>query len=387
MVIIDCEGSISDPHRGFLFQNGEGPNSVLDGFTIQNGYSNGNGGGILIENASPGIKNCILESNYAALGGGGISCRLNSDPLIENCTLKENTGSIFGGGLSCEGSSPVISDCVFDNNTGQTYGGAIFCSGSSPDISFSLFNNNQTDVLGGAVMLQFSSPAFTNCTFNENKITSATFGKGAALFCGQSTPVLENCLIVNSDGGEVVFCSDDISQPTLLCSNIFGNAGGDWVGCIADQAAENGNISSDPLFCNPLQGDFGISSISPCNPENNDCGVLIGAYDVSCQTTDIEIDDDNLPQHYTLMQNYPNPFNPKTIIGFSLPRTSDVSLEVFNLLGQRVIELIDQSMSPGYHTVVWNGKNDQGRMVSSGVYYYRLRAGEFTESRKMLLLK
>lgn len=95
----------------------------------------------------------------------------------------------------------------------------------------------------------------------------------------------------------------------------------------------------------------------------------------------------NAPAAFNLGQNYPNPFNPTTIISFSLPTASQVSLEVYNLLGQRVRTLADGPMTAGAHSLTWNATDQNGRAVSSGMYFYRLVAGDQTASRKMILLK
>ncbi len=94
-----------------------------------------------------------------------------------------------------------------------------------------------------------------------------------------------------------------------------------------------------------------------------------------------------LPESYSLSQNYPNPFNPTTSIQFYLPQAAPVRLEVFNLLGQRVRLLVERHMSPGEQVVSWDGTNDAGTHVASGVYFYRLTANEFSATREMILLK
>lgn len=94
-----------------------------------------------------------------------------------------------------------------------------------------------------------------------------------------------------------------------------------------------------------------------------------------------------LPTDFALAQNYPNPFNPSTTIGYAVPVTSDVTVEVFNILGQRVKALVDAMQPAGRHQITWDGTDSNGNRVSSGVYFYRITAGEFTESKKMLLLK
>jgi len=98
----------------------------------------------------------------------------------------------------------------------------------------------------------------------------------------------------------------------------------------------------------------------------------------------IGVDDDlsGLPKAFGLSQNYPNPFNPSTIIKFALPKESAVELAVFNLLGEKVVELINQEMPAGYHQTVFDAGS-----LSSGIYFYRIQAGTFIETKKLLLLK
>jgi hypothetical protein len=93
------------------------------------------------------------------------------------------------------------------------------------------------------------------------------------------------------------------------------------------------------------------------------------------------------PNTYWLAPNYPNPFNPTTTIRFYLPRAGDVTLTVFNMLGQKVKVLKDQHLESGEHVVRWNGINSAGERVASGVYFYRLDTEGFSSSRKMMLLK
>ncbi|WP_456408054.1 LamG-like jellyroll fold domain-containing protein [Caldithrix abyssi] len=94
-----------------------------------------------------------------------------------------------------------------------------------------------------------------------------------------------------------------------------------------------------------------------------------------------------LPTAFELSQNYPNPFNPSTEIRFALPEVSDVQLEVFNLLGQKVKTLFNGRANPGTYRVSWNGTNESGRAVASGVYLYRLKAGKVQKFKKMILLR
>ncbi|PKK82572.1 MAG: hypothetical protein CVT49_12870 [candidate division Zixibacteria bacterium HGW-Zixibacteria-1] len=98
-------------------------------------------------------------------------------------------------------------------------------------------------------------------------------------------------------------------------------------------------------------------------------------------------DNDLLPKDFILHQNYPNPFNPSTRLAFSLTRATEVKLEVFNILGQRITTLIDEFSAAGEYEVAWDGSDDAGRKMPSGVYFYRIQTERATAARKMLLLK
>ncbi len=102
-----------------------------------------------------------------------------------------------------------------------------------------------------------------------------------------------------------------------------------------------------------------------------------------------EADDENysLPEKFAIHQNYPNPFNPSTAIKFDLPERSHVTITIFNLLGQEVIELVNEEFSAGSHEVMWDGVSSGGEQVATGFYIYHLVAGDFDDTRKMILLK
>jgi hypothetical protein len=94
-----------------------------------------------------------------------------------------------------------------------------------------------------------------------------------------------------------------------------------------------------------------------------------------------------IPAKFQLSNNYPNPFNPETQIEYALPRNCQVNLIVYNVLGQKVRILVDEFQSAGYRTIHWDGKDDHGAEVASGIYFYWLKAVDFSETRKMILLK
>ncbi|MEW6412748.1 MAG: FlgD immunoglobulin-like domain containing protein [Candidatus Zixiibacteriota bacterium] len=94
-----------------------------------------------------------------------------------------------------------------------------------------------------------------------------------------------------------------------------------------------------------------------------------------------------LPRKFSVSQNYPNPFNPTTTIQYALPERAKVTLDIYNILGQKVRRLVDETQPAGTHTVVWDGRNETNQPVATGLYFYRMTTGDFQESRKMILLK
>jgi hypothetical protein len=115
----------------------------------------------------------------------------------------------------------------------------------------------------------------------------------------------------------------------------------------------------------------------------------------------VGIDDDSnhpeVPAQFRLLQNYPNPFNPQTTIGYQLPTAAKVELAIYNILGQKIRSLISERQTAGSYEIRWDGKNDAGIPVASGIYLYKLKAGNlsggvqleksFVQIRKMLLIK
>ena len=101
----------------------------------------------------------------------------------------------------------------------------------------------------------------------------------------------------------------------------------------------------------------------------------------------LSIDDLNLPIAFRVHQNYPNPFNPFTNLMYELPYDSYITITIYDILGNVVNNLVDTYKSSGYNSVQWNANNNQGQPVSAGVYLYSVEAGDFRQTKKMILLK
>jgi hypothetical protein len=342
--IVNAAGSTFDLHVGFRFESDEGATSVLQGVTVRGGnptglqvssspivrdcvitdnhdagyHTTGDGGGIacglgapyfigctisnnsassdgpesygggVYLNGSPTFEHCDFLSNglsSAQSKGGNIYCSSASNPTFLDCTIDDGRAAL-GAGVYCVSPTATFTRCVISDNIGPvmpSFGGGVYCRNAGATFSRCIFSNNAVANDGGGMRCEDSWVHLTNCTFYGNLTEGA--GGGIAL-AGYSTAAIENTIISFSTYSEAISCLDG-SSATLTCCDLYGNAGGNWVGCIAGQAESNGNISLDPLFCNALNHDFGLDAGSPCrpfSPPNPGCD-LIGALPVSCGST------------------------------------------------------------------------------------------------------
>ena len=228
--IIDCEASRESPRCGFDFNNSESRSSVLEGFTIINGYGQFHqgfyaGGAIYCEGSGPTIRRCILKNNMNDkisfdTDGGAIACYSGAYPLIENCIISDNQ-SYWSGGINISGSSPTIWNCIILDNSAD-YGGAI--------------------VLWGA----FRANIF-NCTILNNSADT----DGGGIYSYGSTQTIVNCILWGN-GDDLYGCSATYS-------------------CIEDNDSGTGNIYSDPCFVSGPMGDLYLSQIAAGQYYNSPC--------------------------------------------------------------------------------------------------------------------
>jgi hypothetical protein len=306
------------------------------------------GGGVTLVDASPIFTDCVFLRNrtQAAGGGGGASVGYPlSAPSFERCQFVENSCGTSSGGAAVVGfgATSTFVDCEFTDNTTTESGGALLCWNSQTNVTVEGCRFLRNDaVLGGGGILAGSGAEMTviDCTFHANSagLTAGAYGvisDGVAtitgsVFSGNSAPdagsvlsgwteptdqsslTLSSCTIYGTLESEAVaigpgsplatmalsntiiaFSADgpaaangDASNWTLTCCDIYGNAGGDYVGPIAGMLGVGDNICEDPLFCDAALGDLTLCETSPCAPEHSPgtCD-LIGAWPVSCVCT------------------------------------------------------------------------------------------------------
>lgn len=448
--VIDADTSVTpagDSASAFIVTNISSGQVMIAGLTIQNGAGSRYsvfglpyvvGGGILCGSAISAIRNCVIidnscqnlgggifsylsnvqiincvfETNESFSNGGGLALISSGNSVIDSCTFLGNVGKngggayipyghttvqnclfeqnygLLGGGVYIEDNSTNISHCNFFDNFAYKGGGIYGYLGADGEFSNCNFIGNNANLvpavpgLGGAICIIESQPLIRNCTLYKNSADSG----GGVYANSNAVASIENCIITSSIKGGAYSCRPD-SRPTVSCTNIYNNVGGDYTGCIAGWQILVENTSLDPQYCLTTDYDLTLNSTSPCLAANNFCSTLIGANDMGCVATGVDDDIPELPNNFQLMQNYPNPFNPSTIITFSIPQKSFVTITVSNILGQIVATLVNESKSAGNYQVTWDGHDQNGNSVSSGIYFYSIETGEFKDSRKMLLLR
>jgi hypothetical protein len=206
-----------------------------------------------------------------------------------------------------------------------------------------------------------------------------------ALDMGEES-VIENTIIASGIGGEAISCVDP--APTMRCCDLYGNETGDWFGCIEHLLGIDGNISEDPLFCDPQNEDLTLHSDSPCAWANNpECG-YIGAWPVGCGETASTEAGGNSGRIST--QIFPNPTTGHITIDFDLPTTGQVSTRILDVSGRVVRHLFDGTypqIYAGEFSLAWDGLDDAGRMAAPGVYFVSLRTATRSLSRPIVLLR
>ena len=399
--IIDCEGTEGEPHQGFGFYSGEDSLSILEGFTICNGYALWWGGGGIgcATFSSPVIRKCVITNN----SGGGISCFNSSSPTIENNTISNNSG----GGINCYDSpSAIISNNFISGNTND-WGGGIYCNASSPIIRNNIIDGNSADCGGGISCDQESSPTVTNNIISSN--TANGWG-GGGIDCVHSSPIFNNNTIVNNSAGEWGggIGAAEGSAVTVRDCIIWGNtasSGGAQIlldassgvftySDIQGGVAGEGNIALDPCFERGLLGDYYLSFASPISPCINAGSRSAVEAGLSDQTTRIDsspddgivdigghypvsgwiiIAENKITQPYTLeITAYPNPFN--SFCRISSPDGTEV--EIFNLSGRKIERF------PG-GKIIWQPKKN----IPSGVYLIYIKLGKKSVVRQIIYLK
>jgi hypothetical protein len=380
----------SQPDSGscVIINNNEDSTAVLQGFTLTGGIGTKwqdehgagryrEGGGILIQYSAPIIQFNIIHNNQVTDVSGVVS-----------------TG---GGGMRIGDSYPRIYNNVIMNNTGR-YGAGIVLNFTGGELKNNIICVNYGSYQYGAgsgIWLNgsFSRPRLIiNNTIVSNSATSGT--PGIYGFGGVTGNFINNIIWGNSApsglqiaGGNFTFSYCDIQGGFTGAGNInelpqFADS--NYYLLLGSPCIDKGDSST--LFNDPEDpNNPGFALYPAMGTLRNDIGAYGGPLAKILSNTLIGITGtgEKIPGSFMLYQNYPNPFNPETKIRFNIPSHSGiVKLTVYDVLGKKVMELVNGELSPGIHEVTWYASG-----FSSGVYFYTLKTDSFSQTRKMVLTK
>lgn len=282
VTVSDCvfSANSANPDGGGAFCKGSTTNATRCVFSANVG------GGMVcqegIEGSFCSAEACTFSGNF----GAGLNCEGLDQLTATNCVFLDNANAGGWGGGLCDyySDSSVLTGCYFEGNT-ATYGGGVFRSYGVMELTGCTFLGNIAEIAGGGAA--FSSmgpgthPVLTGCTFSRNGAP-----EGGGIQVGNGSVTLANTIIAFGTEGEGVRAWPS----SMSCTDIYGNAGGDWVAGLADWLGTDGNICADPLFCGDEYPDkpLALHADSPCAPASSPSCGLIGGWDVGCQATAVE---------------------------------------------------------------------------------------------------
>ncbi len=249
----------------------------------------------------------------------------------------------------------------------------MFYAGDGPSTAFPADLDNDGDC--DLVVTDYDSDSIsilTNNGFGSLSISSQ--------FSAGMTPTYVNAIDFDLDGDSDLVVSNLNSHDI----SVFENNAGTFT------FNANYNVGRGPRMVLPLDIDGDIDQdLVVCSCIDGMITVILNRTTLPPLPTDVGENPDRaaIPDNFILQANYPNPFNPSTTIKYALPERSDVTISIYNILGQKITTIVNETKPAGEYTTIWDGRDANGRPVASGLYLYQIKAGKFTESRKMLLLK
>ncbi|MHC4529111.1 MAG: LamG-like jellyroll fold domain-containing protein, partial [Planctomycetota bacterium] len=236
------------------------------------------GGGLALFGTDNTIEDCVFTNNHTPAHGGGMTDMSDNATLVR-CSFSNNLADTYGGGLSVFDPDCQVVNCTFSNNVSRE-GGGVYNGAGNSTMTNCLLSGNVADVNGGGICHHGSTSTLTNCTLSDNSAPLNGGGIHLGVKAYSSNTIVNNTIIAFSTQGQAVTC-DLGSLATLTFCDVYGNAGGDWVGCIAGQLGISGNIMADPCFVGyPMISywklDEGFGSTANDSANGND-GTIAGA--------------------------------------------------------------------------------------------------------------
>jgi len=379
----DALRNIQDPHNGQVRGGNDWQPSHMNEFEVLPNTEEGDNGGVHINS---GIINKSFYNLATAIGrtkGGMIWYRALSVYLTNNSQFIDARNACLNAAKDLFGNGSAEYNAVADGftavgigpNSGATYN--LTYDDNSPSTSV------YEDLANWELAVRFTPPV-ANVKITNVKIYISDWSNTGT---GQFTlKMYQNA--VNNLPGTTQLVTPYPYSPSVIGWHSFDLTGvttpGDFYVSARYDGINKPWIGADLPPGNQKAYEFNGSTwaklLSP-----NDYTLFMRATVTS--TTSVTEIDTKVPERFELTQNYPNPFNPSTAIRYSLPTAQNLLLAVYDLTGKKIADLVDNYQNSGTYEVTWNGMNNSGEPVSSGVYFYRLQTQNFNETKKLLLMK
>ena len=358
-------------------------NSVITGNSCGEGSA---GGGIIVSSCSPIFTNVTISENSCAIGGGACWVQvamfgISAHPTFINCIMWDNTPNEIE--LSPNNGPNEVTISYTDLQDGEA--GIVMLNGGTvnwlegnidEDPLFAFTGEHHYSLLEDSPCINAGIPDTTGLNLPEfdfagnQRVLDGRIEMGAYEF----TALISADFIASYTTGPAPF--------TVEFTDLTSGYPTEWEW----DFNSNGTVDSydqNPVWTYEEPGDYTVT-LTSSNAYNEDTEIKENYINVA----GVSADEDIMPITSQLIGNYPNPFNPTTTISFSVTQTSSfVNLEIFNLKGQKVKRFVNETLPVGTHSVIWNGTDDSGKSVTSGIYFYKMKSGNYTSTKKMILLK
>jgi hypothetical protein len=415
MVNSTISGNTATSGGGVAMWDGPSPTlinvTIEDNSSVATWVSNGPGGGVWGNNVNPTLRYCTIRNNEADASGGGVNFYGGGYPKLTNCLIVGNSSTSVGG-VSLDGVSATIIHCTISENTG----GGLNASGGYAGIYNSIITNNNNGVneVWGSVGIIYSNieggyagegnidadPLFTDADNGDYTLQpdSPCLDAGTADLNGDGTEDITDYIGSAPDMGAF---EANIPAPTGFQHFLQSSSVMLWWDPSTDENFQYFLLerSTDDLFAENVVSNYLTSSFYTDEDLefNTEYFYRVSSYStdwseysetISVMLENLDISHgNNLPISYKIHQNHPNPFNPVTTIRYDLPEDGLVKITIYDMMGRQISTLVSGQQTAGYNIVQWNATNTFGEAVSAGLYLYTIHAGEFTQTRKMVLLK
>jgi len=424
LINVTISDNTASGNGGAVWSNGASPTFENCTITGNTALADGMGGTFwLLNEGDPSLTDCLISGNTAPYATAGIWSMSVTTLNLTRVTIADNSGEwnpgVFISDAYDDGSHTpaTLTNCTITGNSSSNGGSIRATYGGHIDVINSIIWDNATpaevSIAGGSVDIIYSDidggwdgegnidddPLFTDANSGDYTITDESPCKDAGT---ADTDGDGEDDITDYNGSAPDMGAFEITLPVITGFTFY--TFDTYISLTWDPTNQDGfqyyllERSTDEEFAEDIVSNYVTINYYEDNEMEYDTEYF---YRVSYYTNNwseysevisvtlqwLDVDGEQLPTVYALHQNYPNPFNPTTQIKYDLPEDAMVSITIYDIMGRSIRSLVNSQQTAGYRSIQWNATNNLGELLSAGMYIYTIQAGEFSQTRKMILLK